>query len=236
MRTPHDIVDRTLAELGLGVPAARPWYLRRSLPKLEVGTIYRLVKRGLDLTVCVISLPLVLPLLALCAVAIRIDSPGPVFFSQQRTGEGGKRFKMFKLRTMVRDAEEIKARLQELNTLSYPDFKIKDDPRMTRVGKWLRRTSLDELPQVFNILLGQMTIVGPRPTSFCSSTYDLWQTGRLEAKPGLTGLWQVSGRSELDFDDRSRLDIAYVRHRSIRLDVEVMARTVGCVFTGKGAS
>lgn len=236
MRNAQDTLNLTLGDLGIGIPDPRPWYLRRSPSSLEVGPVFRSVKRGLDLAICAMGLPFVLPLLALCAVAIRIDSPGPIFFLQQRTGEGGRRFRMFKLRTMVRDAEEIKAKLQELNTLSYPDFKIKDDPRMTRVGKWLRRTSLDELPQIFNILLGQMTIVGPRPTSFCSSTYDLWQTGRLEAKPGLTGLWQVSGRSELDFEDRSRLDIAYVRHRSIRLDLEIMARTVGCVFTGKGAS
>jgi lipopolysaccharide/colanic/teichoic acid biosynthesis glycosyltransferase len=227
--------DDILGRLGLASPGPAAWYKRRAPFRFEGENVHRCVKRGLDLLFCAASLPFALPLLALCAIAIRIDSPGPVYFSQQRTGENGRRFRMFKLRTMVQDAEEIKDKYRELNVLSYPDFKIKDDPRITRVGKWLRKSSLDELPQIFNILRGDMTVVGPRPTSFCSSTYALWQTARLEATPGLTGLWQVSGRSELDFDERSRLDIAYIRHRSIRLDLEIMVRTVGCVFSGRGA-
>jgi lipopolysaccharide/colanic/teichoic acid biosynthesis glycosyltransferase len=178
----------------------------------------------------------VLVVLGLCAVAIRINSPGPIFFRQMRTGRGGKRFAMLKLRTMHKDAEAMKAKLLHLNTLRYPDFKIHRDPRVTAVGHVLRKTSLDELPQVLNVLRGDMSWVGPRPTSFDSSTYSLWHTARLEAKPGITGLWQVSGRNELQFDDRVRLDIAYCRNRSFWLDLQVLARTFGAVVTARGAN
>ena len=185
---------------------------------------------------CLLSLPLVLPLLGLCMLIVRIDSPGSVIFVQRRTGRDGHRFSLFKLRTMVSDADKLKDRYRDLNTLCYPDFKIRNDPRLTRVGPWLRRTSLDELPQIFNILRGDMSIVGPRPTSFSSSTYRLWHTARLEATPGLTGLWQISGRSDVGFDDRSRLDIAYIRNRSTLLDLRIILRTVRGVISGRGAS
>ena len=137
---------------------------------------------------------------------------------------------------MVRNAEELKQQYAHLNELTYPDFKISNDPRITRVGRILRKTSLDELPQLFNILRGDMSWVGPRPTSFSAKTYKLWHTARLEMKPGLTGLWQVSGRNELDFDDRLRLDIAYLRNRCVWLDLKIMFRTISCVFTGRGAN
>jgi len=143
---------------------------------------------------------------------------------------------MFKLRTMVRDAEAIKAQLQALNELRYPDFKIANDPRVTRVGRFLRKSSLDELPQIFNVLWGAMTLVGPRPTSFVATTYRLWHTERLAVRPGLTGLWQVMGRNELQFDERVRLDISYRRHRSFWLDLEILARTVITVATARGAN
>lgn len=193
-------------------------------------------KRLCDVALCLAALPLVLLVLVLCALAIKLDSRGPVFFVQARTGRGGRRFGMYKLRTMERDAEARKAELIHLNELSYPDFKIVDDPRITRVGRFLRRTSLDELPQIVNVLRGDMSLVGPRPTSFSASTYSLWHTERLEVKPGLTGLWQVSGRHEIDFDDRLRLDIAYIRNRSLRLDLLILLRTVGAVLGRRGAS
>ncbi len=136
---------------------------------------------------------------------------------------------------MVKNAEELKAKYMHLNELAYPDFKIKNDPRLTGVGKFLRRTSLDELPQILNVLRGQMTLVGPRPTSFSSSTYLLWHTVRLEAKPGLTGLWQVSGRSDLEFDERLRLDIAYLSNQCLWLDILIILRTAVCIFSGRGA-
>jgi len=197
---------------------------------------YEFSKRVLDLSVCLLILPVVLLVLAACVVAIRLDSPGPAFFTQLRTGKGGKRFRMLKLRTMVRDAEQRKAELAHLNILTYPDFKVIDDPRITRVGRVLRRTSLDELPQFLNVLRGDMSLVGPRPTSFAADTYRLWHTARLEVKPGITGLWQVSGRNELDFDERLRLDIAYVRSRTLAFDVRILARTLTAVGTGRGAN
>lgn len=211
------------------------WYERLSPPILGART-YAIAKRALDIVVSLASLPIVIPILALCALAICIDSPGAPFFSQLRTGRGGRRFPMYKLRTMVKNAAELKQKYAHLNELAWPDFKITNDPRVTRVGRFLRRTSLDELPQIFNVLRGDMSLVGPRPTSFAADTYSLWHTARLEVKPGLTGLWQISGRAELQFDDRLRLDIAYIRNRCLLLDCALLAGTVGAVFTGRGAS
>lgn len=211
-------------------------YVRVAKPLPAADAVYERMKRVLDILLCIFALPVVLPVLILCAILIRIESPGPIIFHQQRTGRGGLRFKMFKLRTMVRNAEELKAQYAHLNQLSYPDFKITDDPRITKVGRILRKTSLDELPQIFNVLRGEMSLVGPRPTSFSSETYRLWHTARLEVQPGLTGLWQVSGRNELDFDDRLRLDIAYVRNRSVALDLRILILTFGAVLSRRGAN
>lgn len=221
------------------VPASgrqRPWYAPYAQSDTEPSRTYAALKRTLDVAVTAVTLPVVLPLVAVCAVLVKLDSPGPVFFPQMRTGKGGKRFRMMKLRTMRPNAEELKQKYMHMNELTYPDFKIHDDPRMTRVGRFLRRSSLDELPQVLNILRGEMSLVGPRPTSFASSTYQTWHTARLELQPGLTGLWQVSGRNDLDFDDRVRLDIAYCRNRSLWLDLRILARTVGAVVTARGAA
>lgn len=215
----------------------KPWYENPAAVKiLGQGALFQTLKRTFDVLVCLAALPVILPVLLFCCLAIRIDSPGPIFFFQLRTGRGGKRFKMYKLRTMVRNAEELKEKYMHLNLLTYPDFKIVNDPRITRVGRFLRKTSLDELPQIFNVLRGDMTLVGPRPTSFKASTYSLWHTARLELKPGLTGLWQVCGRNELDFDERVRLDIAYLRNQCMWLDWQIMFRTIGTVFTGRGAN
>jgi lipopolysaccharide/colanic/teichoic acid biosynthesis glycosyltransferase len=142
---------------------------------------------------------------------------------------------MYKFRTMVRNAEELKASLTHLNVLPPPDFKIIDDPRITRVGKFLRKTSLDELPQLVNLIRGDMSLVGPRPTSFSAATYQLWHTQRLEVTPGITGLWQVKGRNETTFDERLRLDAEYVRSMSFPLDLKILLWTVQSVLQGKGA-
>ena len=217
-------------------PHRRPWYEKRGRRPAPAETHELRYKRVMDVTLAVLLLPVVLPLLAACALAIRIDSPGPIFFRQERTGQGGRRFRMFKLRTMVQNAHELKDQYQYLNALKAPDFKIVDDPRITRVGRFLRKTSLDELPQILNVLRGDMSLVGPRPTSFCSSTYSPWHTARLEAKSGITGLWQVSGRNDLEFDDRVRLDIAYQRCQSLWLDFQILLRTVGAVITRRGAN
>lgn len=196
---------------------------------------YAVAKRSLDLLLCVIALPFVLPLLALCAALIYLESPGPIVFTQLRTGKGGKRFRMFKFRTMVPNAEELKQAYAHLNELTWPDFKITNDPRLTKVGRILRKTSLDELPQLFNVILGNMSLVGPRPTSFEASTYALPQTERLEVLPGITGLWQVSGRADVDFEQRVAMDVAYIEQRSLWLDLKILVQTVATVFSRKGA-
>ena len=206
-----------------------------AVPFIDRYERYRPLKRAFDLAICLAIMPLVAPVLLVCAIAIRLDSPGPILFTQQRTGQHGIRFGMYKFRTMVRDAEALKASLMHLNILPPPDFKIIDDPRITRVGRVLRKTSLDELPQIFNVLRGEMSLVGPRPTSFAASTYDLWHTERLEAVPGITGLWQVKERNAATFDQRLRLDVEYLQRASLGLDLKILWWTVVAVFKRKGA-
>lgn len=189
----------------------------------------------LDLVLTIAVLPIVIPVSLACAAAIWLDSPGPVLFSQPRAGRHGKVFRMYKFRTMVPNAAALKAGLAHLNVLPPPDFKIPNDPRITRVGRVLRRTSLDELPQFINILLGDMSVVGPRPTSFLADTYSLWHTERLEVKPGLTGLWQIEARGNSTFDERLRLDVTYLRDMSIGTDLRIIAQTVAEVVRRTGA-
>ena len=201
----------------------------------QVSRRYLVAKRGFDLAVCIWLLPVVAILMLLLALIIRLDSPGSILIAQERTGRDGRRFRMYKFRTMVRNAEELKAGLAHLNVLPPPDFKIPKDPRITRVGKILRQTSLDELPQLVNVLRGDMSLVGPRPTSFEPTTYSLWHTRRLEVTPGITGLWQLKGRNLTTFDERLRLDIEYIEHRSFWLDLKILLQTVPAVFRRSGA-
>jgi len=195
---------------------------------------YLVAKRALDLVVCSVLLLLALPVMAACALAIRLDTAGPIVFAQMRTGRDARRFRMWKFRTMVANAEDLKAGLAHLNVLPPPDFKIPDDPRITRVGRFLRATSLDELPQLVNVMRGDMSLVGPPPTSFPATSYDLWHTQRLDVAPGITGLWQVEGRNEMTFDERLRLDAQYIRRMSLRTDVVLLARTAGAVLRRSG--
>ena len=196
---------------------------------------YDVLKRCLDIGITLAAIPLFLPVACLCALAIWMEDGRPIFFLQPRTGKGGKVFLMYKFRTMVTNAEEIKEKYAHLNQLQWPDFKIANDPRITRVGRILRKTSMDELPQLLNVLRGDMSLVGPRPTSFDVSTYELWHTERLEVVPGITGLWQVSGRSNVDFDERLRLDVQYIEQRSIRFDLWILCKTVLAVILPRGA-
>jgi lipopolysaccharide/colanic/teichoic acid biosynthesis glycosyltransferase len=200
------------------------------------GQSYLRAKRTLDLILVLGSIPFWLPLLLLCYLLVKLEQPGtPAVFAQRRTGQGGLLFSMFKFRTMVPNAAELKQQLMHLNELQYPDFKIKNDPRITRVGRILRKTSLDELPQLINVLKGEMSLVGPRPTSFSRDTYQLWQTERLDVIPGLTGLWQVYGRAQSEFDDRLRLDILYIRSRCIALDCRLILKTITSILEQRGA-
>lgn len=204
--------------------------------RLLTGRSYFIAKRSMDLFCVCLSSPFWLPLLVVIGLLIIVTSPGaPVMFTQWRTGKGGKRFRMYKFRSMVPNAEDLKMRYAHMNELQWPDFKITNDPRVTRIGKILRKTSLDELPQLLNVLKGEMSLVGPRPTSFGSETYKLWHTERLDVMPGLTGLWQIIGRAQLEFDDRLRLDITYIERASLWLDINILFRTVLAVFKQRGA-
>lgn len=194
------------------------------------------VKRAMDLALVGIGVLVIAPLLAIIAAAIKLDSPGPVFYRQQRIGKDGRPFAMLKFRSMSVDAERRLAELRARNEASGPLFKMRQDPRVTRVGRVLRRWSLDELPQLVNVLRGEMSLVGPRPPLPSEvAEYEDWHLGRLRAVPGLTGLWQVSGRSEVPFHDMVRLDLHYIRNWSLGLDFEILLRTIPAVLTSRGA-
>jgi lipopolysaccharide/colanic/teichoic acid biosynthesis glycosyltransferase len=213
-------------------PPRGPFAHRARAARLAAGAGLSLAaKRFFDLLVVAASAPAWLPLLALVAAVVKISNPSaPVLFVQQRTGRGGQRFRMFKFRTMVPDAEQRKTELAQRNERSWPDFKIDADPRVTRLGRYLRATSLEELPQIWNVLRGEMSLVGPRPTSFPAATYRPWQTARLEASPGLTGLWQVEARNCTDLSERIRIDLRYVKNRSFFYDLKILLRTVPAVL------
>lgn len=198
------------------------------------GIVYEISKRVTDLTLTLLCSPLILLLCAICYTLVKLDSPNDsAFFKQTRTGKNGKRFTMYKFRTMVSNSEELKQKYAHLNERVWPDFKVTNDPRITRIGKILRKTSLDELPQLLNVLTGEMSLVGPRPTSFPASTYSPWQTVRLEVAPGLTGIWQVLGRGEMDFEERTRLDYEYITRRSYTLDWLILLSTFRTMVNGK---
>ncbi len=201
-----------------------PWCLSRA-------------KRALDLAGASLVFMLVSPLFLVAAVAIKLDSPGPVFFRQWRTGFAGRRFQIYKFRTMRQDADQLK---ESLRSLSHhgpdsPDFKIRKDPRVTAVGRVLRRLSLDEFPNLLNVIRGEMSLVGPRPTTFDIDVYADWHLARLAVPSGMTGLWQISGRSELDFDDRVQLDRRYIQEQSLFLDLKILLLTPFRVLGGRGA-
>ncbi len=194
------------------------------------------VKRAVDLVLVTFGLIAISPILIAIAIAIKVDSTGPIFYRQERVGKDGNAFWMFKFRSMCQDAEQRLDTLRAQNEASGPLFKIRKDPRVTRVGGVLRRWSLDELPQLLNVLRGEMSLVGPRPPIPSEvAKYEDWQLGRLRAVPGLTGLWQVSGRSEVPFHDMVRLDLHYIGNWSLGLDLEILLRTIPAVLTNRGA-
>lgn len=208
--------------------------LHLSAPR-RMGPSYA-VKRAVDPLIALAVLVLLAPLLLVLVVAIRRDSPGPAFFRQTRVGKDDSRFTMWKLRTMTCDADAARCDLEGANEASGPLFKIRADPRVTRVGRWLRSTSLDELPQLINVVLGQMSLVGPRPALPAEvERYDPDVRHRLVVHPGITGLWQVSGRSDLSWEDGVRLDEHYVDDWSLLLDLRILLRTVGAVLRSRGA-
>ena len=199
--------------------------------------LYPTGKRALDILAASLSLLLIVPFIPLLALVIRLDSPGPLLFSQTRVGEKGREFRCWKLRSMYIDAEARKAELEQHNEMAGGViFKIKEDPRITRVGRWLRKASIDELPQLWNVLVGDMSLVGPRPAVPAEvAQYSAVERQRLDVKPGITCLWQISGRSDLPFDKQVELDIRYARERSLLLDLEIILRTIPAVLSAKGA-
>jgi exopolysaccharide biosynthesis polyprenyl glycosylphosphotransferase len=196
----------------------------------------RLIKRAVDLILIALALPLLLPLFALVALAIRLEGPGPIFYTARRVGENGREFNMVKFRSMVPDADNLRHLLVKRYDLDPRHPKIKDDPRITRVGRFIRRASLDELPNLFNVVAGHMSLVGPRPpTPDEVALYEPWHMQRLQVKPGMTGLWQVSGRSEVPFDEMCLLDIYYIENWSMQLDAQILMMTIPRVLLRQGA-
>ena len=202
------------------------------------GPIYLFFKRAMDIIGSLCGIILLSPLLIIVALAIKIEDPkGSIFFSQQRCGKDNKLFPMYKFRSMVSNAEELLEELMEHNEMDGPVFKIKDDPRITRVGKFIRKTSIDELPQLFNIFMGHMSIVGPRPAiPHEVAEYSHYHKQRLLVKPGLTCIWQVSGRNSIGFDEWMEMDLEYIEKRNLWMDTKLIFKTVGVLFGDENAS
>lgn len=200
------------------------------------GPLGQLVKRGVDLTAATTLLVLLAPVFLALAVLVRCTSRGPAFYGQTRVGRGGREFTVWKFRSMHTDAPRLLAALADRNEATGPLFKMRDDPRVTRCGRWMRRLSLDELPQLINVVAGQMSLVGPRPALPAEvAGYEPHVHRRHLVRPGLTGLWQVSGRSDLDWEEAVRLDLRYVDHWSVRLELSIVLRTLPAVLGGRGA-
>ena len=215
--------------------AVRSWLRRIVWQGVVRGS--RALKRLIDLAVACAALLALSPLLGLAALLIKLEDGGPIFFCQRRVGLRGRIFGMWKFRSMRRDAEALKARLAQQNEMAGGvTFKMKNDPRITRIGKWLRKFSIDEMPQLWNVLKGEMSLVGPRPPVPGEvAKYTVEDRQRLLARPGLTCFWQVGGRSEIDFAGQVRLDLAYIRAESFALDVKLLMQTIPAVLLGKGA-
>lgn len=200
-------------------------------------SFYEIIKRLIDIICSFMGLLALSPLFIIIAIIIKFTSKGPVFFSQKRVGKYGREFDMYKFRSMVVNAEELKEKLAAQNEMSGPMFKIKDDPRVTKIGRFIRKTSIDELPQLFNVLKGDMSLVGPRPSLPNEVLeFEPWMNKRLMVKPGLTCYWQVMGRNNIDFQQWMLLDIKYVETRSIIVDIKLIIKTFFVLFGDKNAS
>ncbi|WP_029702423.1 MULTISPECIES: sugar transferase [Clostridium] len=209
----------------------------KSMEKYEKSAGYHFLKRTIDIIFSFVGIIAFFPIMFVVAVAIKLDSKGPIIFSQARVGKNGKIFKMYKLRSMTHDAEQLLDNLQHKNEMTGPIFKIKQDPRITRVGRFIRKTSIDELPQLFNVIKGEMSLVGPRPNLPKEvAKFTSQQKIKLLAKPGLTCYWQVMGRSSIDFDEWMKLDLKYIKDRSTLLDIKLIFKTLGVFFGDKNAS
>ncbi|MDJ8944475.1 sugar transferase [Clostridium perfringens] len=218
--------------------STKKFHEREQYVKVDKGNnIYLFFKRLIDILGSVFGLIVLSPLFLIVSIAIKVeDYKGSVLFSQKRVGQYGEEFNMYKFRSMVSNAEELKAKLIEQNEMSGPMFKMKHDPRITKVGKFIRKTSIDELPQLINILKGEMSLVGPRPSLPKEvAKFEPWMLERLEVKPGLTCYWQVMGRNDIDFEQWMKLDIKYVHDRNIWLDIKLTFKTFFVLFGDENA-
>jgi lipopolysaccharide/colanic/teichoic acid biosynthesis glycosyltransferase len=213
----------------------RPGVLPFETPEPQ-GLYLRAGKRGLDVLGAALALVLFSPVLLVLAALVKLTSKGPVFYRSTRIGRGGRPFTFYKLRSMVRDAHSTRHHVEHLNEADGPVFKIARDPRITPIGRFLRTTSLDEVPQFWNVLRGEMSLVGPRPPIAEEvAQYEPWQLRRLDVRPGITCLWQISGRSRIGFQEWMRLDLEYIKHQSLRLDLKILLRTIPAVLSREGA-
>ena len=212
--------------------------MKRVSIKPHDSLFYIAIKRIIDIIGSLIGIVILSPLFLIVAIAIKIEDPkGKVFFAQKRSGKNNKLFYMYKFRSMVSNAEELLEELKELNEMDGPVFKIKEDPRITKVGRFIRKTSIDELPQLFNVLKGDMSIVGPRPPiPHEVAEYNEYQMQRLLVKPGITCIWQVSGRNTIGFDEWVEMDLEYIKNRNLWLDIKLIFKTVGVLFGDENAS
>lgn len=206
--------------------------------ELKNRKLYLFCKRSMDIVASLLGLILLSPIFLIIAIAIKLEDPkGSIFFSQMRSGKNNKLFPMYKFRSMVSNAEELLEELKDLNEMDGPAFKIKDDPRITKVGKFIRKTSIDELPQLFNVLKGDMSLVGPRPPiPHEVAEYNNYQMQRLLVKPGLTCIWQVSGRNSIGFDEWVEMDLDYIKNRNLFMDIKLIFKTIGVLFGDDNAS
>ena len=209
-----------------------------NINEVKKSNFYEITKRVFDIICSLIAIIILSPVFILISLLIKIEDPkGKILFSQDRCGKNGEIFKMYKFRSMVHNAEELLEDLQKMNEMSGPVFKIKEDPRITRVGKFIRKTSLDELPQIINILNGDMSFVGPRPPLVNEvKQYNEYQIQRLLVKPGLTCIWQVSGRNNIDFDEWIELDLKYIKERNLMLDLTLILKTIPALLGDENAS
>jgi len=202
----------------------------------RLSSVGMVIKRLVDLIVAVVGMIIALAPMLIIAIAIKLESPGPVFFVQTRVGKKGQKFQLYKFRSMYEDAEYRKSSLAHLNEASGPVFKIRNDPRVTRVGRALRKFSVDEAPQLINVILGDMGLVGPRPPLPCEvEEYSSHEWKRLSVRPGMTCLWQINGRSDVPFAQWVELDLEYIRRQSLWLDLKILVLTIPAVLLGRGA-
>ena len=228
-----DFFDIKIAKIGFDQFFNLPVMLFRTTPEFS----WQILLKGiLDRVFGIVLFILSIPFLSISPILIKATSKGPIFFRQKRNGLRGKEFTMYKFRTMIQDADELKEELQEYNEMDGAAFKMTHDPRITRLGRWLRKLSIDELPQLINVLRGEMSIVGPRPLAQDEvDKFKIWQRRRLSMKPGLTCLWQIQGRNEVKFEDWMKLDLEYIDNWSLWMDIKILLRTIPVVLFGKGA-